>query len=338
MGLRLTKDNFDKIIDCLKKEYKIYAPKVMEGKGRFSDTDMTRYGEIDSIDEIEFSKKSDFSYKEVLLPITQTLFFFTEDKFSEASVEDKGAIIFLRSCDMHSLRRIDDIYLRNGFEDSYYKKLREKAKFIVMGCENSFDNCFCASMGTNKTDEYSAYIGLDNDYVLLDIKDEELLKIFEAVEGNKEDVLPKFVEENETKVSIPEGIDLNIIKSTMWNEYSERCIACGRCNFVCPTCTCFTMQDIFYKDNENAGERRRVWASCQVDGYTDMAGGHSFRKDKGQRMRFKVMHKVYDYKKRWGYHMCVGCGRCDDICPEYISFSECVNKLKDAVEEVKDNA
>ena len=207
-----------------------------------------------------------------------------------------------------------------------------------MGCENSFDNCFCVSMGTNKTDEYSAYIGLDNDEVLLDIKDEELSKIFEAVESNKEEVSPKFVEENETKVEVPEGIDLNIIKSTVWNEYSERCIACGRCNFVCPTCTCFTMQDVFYKDNENAGERRRVWASCQVDGYTDMAGGHSFRKDKGQRMRFKVMHKVYDYKKRWGYHMCVGCGRCDDICPEYISFSECVNKLKDAVEEVKDNA
>ncbi|MDZ4992831.1 anaerobic sulfite reductase subunit A [Clostridium perfringens] len=338
MGLRLTKDNFDKIIDCLKKEYKIYAPKVMEGKGRFSDTDMTRYGEIDSINDIEFSKKSDFSYKEVLLPITQTLFFFTEDKFSEASVEEKNILIFLRSCDMHSLRRIDDIYLRNGFEDPYYKKLREKAKFIVMGCENSFDNCFCVSMGTNKTDEYSAYIGIDKDEVLLDIKDEELAKIFEAVEANKEEVSPKFVEENETKVEVPEGIDLNIIKSTVWNEYSERCIACGRCNFVCPTCTCFTMQDIFYKDNENAGERRRVWASCQVDGYTDMAGGHSFRKDKGQRMRFKVMHKVYDYKKRWGYHMCVGCGRCDDICPEYISFSECVNKLKDAVEEVKDNA
>ncbi|HHD2751642.1 TPA: anaerobic sulfite reductase subunit AsrA [Clostridium perfringens] len=338
MGLRLTKDNFDKIIDCLKKEYKIYAPKVMEGKGRFSDTDMTRYGEIDSINDIEFSKKSDFSYKEVLLPITQTLFFFTEDKFSEASVEEKNILIFLRSCDMHSLRRIDDIYLRNGFEDPYYKKLREKAKFIVMGCENSFDNCFCVSMGTNKTDEYSAYIGIDKDEVLLDIKDEELAKIFESVEINKEEVSPKFVEENETKVEVPEGIDLNIIKSTVWNEYSERCIACGRCNFVCPTCTCFTMQDIFYKDNENAGERRRVWASCQVDGYTDMAGGHSFRKDKGQRMRFKVMHKVYDYKKRWGYHMCVGCGRCDDICPEYISFSECVNKLKDAVEEVKDNA
>ena len=65
-----------------------------------------------------------------------------------------------------------------------------------------------------------------------------------------------------------------------------------------------------------------------------MAGGHSFRGNKGQRMSFKVMHKVYDYKKRFGYHMCVGCGRCDDICPEYISFSSCINKLADAMEEV----
>lgn len=41
----------------------------------------------------------------------------------------------------------------------------------------------------------------------------------------------------------------------MWDEYDARCIACGKCNFVCPTCTCFTMQDIYYKENENVGER-----------------------------------------------------------------------------------
>ena len=123
----------------------------------------------------------------------------------------------------------------------------------------------------------------------------------------------------------------------MWDEYSERCIACGRCTFVCPTCTCNSMQDIYYSDNENVGERRRVWASCQVPGYTTMAGGHEFRKSNGEKMRFKIMHKVYDYKKRWGYHMCVGCGRCDDICPEYISVSGCINKLQDAMDEVNAN-
>jgi anaerobic sulfite reductase subunit A len=95
------------------------------------------------------------------------------------------------------------------------------------------------------------------------------------------------------------------------------------------------MQDIFYKENARTGERRRVWASCHVDGYMDMAGGMSFRKVNGQRMRYKVLHKIYDYKNRFGYHMCTGCGRCDDICPEYISYSACINKLAAAMEEVK---
>ena len=87
------------------------------------------------------------------------------------------------------------------------------------------------------------------------------------------------------------------------------------------------MQDIFYRDNDQAGERRRVWASCQVDGYSDIAGGISFRKDQGERMRFKVLHKVYHYKNRFGYHMCVGCGRCEEVCPEYISYIGCLHKL-----------
>ena len=119
----------------------------------------------------------------------------------------------------------------------------------------------------------------------------------------------------------------------MWQEYGSRCIGCGRCNFVCPTCTCFTMQDIFYKDNPKAGERRRVWASCQVDGYSDIAGGHSFRQNQGERMRFKVLHKISDYKKRFGYHMCVGCGRCENVCPEYISYIACLQKLKEKEEK-----
>ena len=128
-------------------------------------------------------------------------------------------------------------------------------------------------------------------------------------------------------VKLTKNITPETMKSELFKEYGNRCINCGRCNFVCPTCTCFTMQDIFYKDNEKNGERRRVWASCQVDGYTEIAGGHGFRGDNADRMRFKVMHKIHDFEKRFGYHMCVGCGRCDDVCPEYISYSNLVNRL-----------
>lgn len=335
MKIKLDKSSFNQGLEKLKSEYKILAPKTTPFKGTFSDTDITKYEEISTIEEIEFNKKSDFSYKEVLLPITQTLFYFTEDSFSEPKKEVKDAIIFLRSCDMHSLKRIDDMYLNNGFEDMYYKRVREGAKFIVIGCSESFENCFCVDMKSNKTDSYDAYIGFKDGEVYLDVKDEYLSGIFGELKTESLDVVPEFVEENNVRVNIPNNLDPKVMDSDMWKEYSQRCIACGRCNFVCPTCTCFTMQDIFYKDNEKTGERRRVWASCEVEGYTTMAGGHSFRQEKGQRMRFKVMHKVYDHKQRFGYNMCVGCGRCDDICPEYISFSNCVNKLNDAMDEVK---
>ncbi|OVE64432.1 anaerobic sulfite reductase subunit A [Clostridium diolis] len=335
MGYKLSKNDINKVFEDLSKEYVVYAPKLFEGEGSFSDTDRVRYGEIKTIDDIVFDQKAQYSYKEVLLPISQTLFYFTEDSIKEADAPKKGAIIFLRSCDLHALKRMDDIYLRNGQEDYYYKRIRENAKFILMGCENSFENCFCVSMETNKNDEYNAYLKVNGDNVYVDVKDEELGNLFKVDETL--DVKPDFVTENSVKVSITDNLSLDVMKSDMWKEYSARCIACGRCNFVCPTCTCFTMQDVFYTDNGKAGERRRVWASCHVDGYTNMAGGHSFRLDKGQRMRFKVLHKVYDYKKKWGYHMCVGCGRCDDICPEYISFSNCVNKLKDGMKEVADN-
>ena len=325
MGYKLNLENMNLALKELKKTYRIYAPKVFEGAGTFSDTDRVRYGEVSTIEEIEFDKKSSYSYKETILPTRQTFFFFNDDECKEAEVDERPALVFLRSCEIHSVKRIDDIYLRNGFEDIYYKKMRENA------------NCFCVSMGSNKTDEYNAYIKVDGQDVYLDVKDEEIAAILDYVEKEEKEVTPDFVTENPVKVNIPENLGLEVMKSTMWNEYNERCITCGRCNFVCPTCTCFTMQDITYKDNKNAGERRRVWASCHVDGYTDMAGGHSFRKEKGQKMRFKTLHKVYDYKKKWGYHMCVGCGRCDDICPEYISLSTIINKLEDAMNEVKNN-
>lgn len=334
MGFMIEVEKFDALLKNLQENYKIYAPVVMKGKGTFSDTDSIRYTEINSIKDVEFNKKSNFSPKEVLLPITQTLFYFTEDQCIEPKADEKNILIFLRSCDIHAVKRLDEVYIRNGFVDSYYKRLRDKVKFVLIECEASFENCFCVSMNSNSTEDYDLFVRLEKDKVYVECKNEELKHSF-----NKEqeaEVKPNFVLSNEIEVNIPENLDQRVFKSTMWKEYSERCIACGRCNFVCGTCTCFTMQDIFYKDNQSNGERRRVWASCMVDGYTDMAGGHSFRKEKGDRMRFRVMHKVYDFNKRFGYHMCTGCGRCDDVCPEYISFSNCINKLNDAMEEVKE--
>lgn len=335
MGYQLQAAELDRLLQSWQGQYRIYAPKRFRGGGRFSDTDCIRYGEIRSVDEIVFDEKSDYSFKEVLTPISQTLFFFTEGETKEADGPQKGAVIFLRSCDLHALRRLDDMYLHNGPADYYYQRLRENLKIVLMGCAHSFDNCFCVSMGTNESTDYDMSIDLAaNGTWLVDCKEPQWARQLEAAGCPQLDVAPAHVTENDVTVRIPENLTADVAKSTMWNEYDSRCIACGRCNFVCPTCTCFTMQDLYYTENGKAGERRRVWASCMVDGFTDVAGGGSYRKKNGERMRFKVLHKVLDYKQRNGYHMCVGCGRCDDICPEYISFSNCINKLENAMAEV----
>ena len=325
MGYNLLKENAEKILMQWSEKYDIFAPVLMEGEGCFSDTDIIRYGKINGLDDIVWTKKSDYSFKEILLAINETLFYFTEDQTTVPKGPEKDILIFLRSCDLHAVKRLDEIYLKNGFEDFYYQRVRERAKFILMGCETTCDSGFCVSMGTNKSDNYDAYIKVDGDQVYMDVKDEDLAAYI--VGEDKADVKPDFVTENKEKVTLPKNLSNESFTKEIWKEYGARCIACGRCNFVCPTCTCFTMQDIFYKDNAKVGERRRVWASCQIDGYTEMAGGHGFRKTQGDRVRFKVMHKIYDYEKRFGYPMCVGCGRCDDVCPEYISYSNLVNRL-----------
>lgn len=334
MGFKMKKEKFDALLQQWSAEYDVYAPVLYKGGSRFSDADCVRYGKIESVGDIVWDKKSLYSFKEVLMPISQTLFYFTEDTVKEAAGPKKGAIVFLRSCDLHAVKRLDDMYLGNGPEDYYYKRIREHIKFVLIGCKASFENCFCVSMGSNQSDNYDLAVSFDGDTCAIDCKDEDFVAALQAAADATADVVPAHVTENETKVTIPEGLDTRVINSKMWDEYDKRCINCGRCNFVCPTCTCFTMQDLYYTENGKVGERRRVWASCMVDGYTDVAGGGAYRKKNGQRMRFKVLHKVLDYKQRNGYHMCVGCGRCDDVCPEYISFSHCVNKLDGAMKEV----
>ena len=333
MGYLLKEEVMNAILGEWRRDYDIFAPVCLKGKGAYAGTDVVRYQCIKDWSEIVFDKKAQFSFKEVLLPMNQTLFYFTEDLVTEENLKEKGNLVFLRSCDLHAVKRLDEIYLRNGGEDYYYKRIREQTRFILMGCGESFDSCFCVDMGTNQSGDYDLCVNQRDGFLEVDNQNPEWKELLAKYASAEESITPDAVSENQVSVTISDQISLDVMNSKQWEEYSARCINCGRCNFVCPTCTCFTMQDIFYTDNGKVGERKRVWASCMVDGFTDMAGNISFRQDNGSRMRFKVLHKVYDYKKRNGYHMCVGCGRCDDICPEYISFSNCVNKLEHMVEE-----
>ncbi|PAB59979.1 anaerobic sulfite reductase subunit AsrA [Anaeromicrobium sediminis] len=334
MGLKMNYKEFNNALEELSRNYKIYAPINMNGKGRFSGTDVVGYGEINKIEDAVFGLKSYYSPKEIVFPIRQTLFYFGDDEVKEPKVDDKDTIILLRPCDINGIERLDSIFLHNGtYEDIYYKKLRDKVKFFMIECAEGFDTCFCVAMKANKTDNYSVGMRVKNGEIYLHIKDKDLEEVFGNL-GDEVDFKPDFIEKNKIEVNVPdpEKLTIDIFEHEVWKEYDERCIACGRCNTSCITCSCFTMQDVFYDSNQKVGERRRAWTGCHVDGFTDMAGGHSFRQKNGARMRFKTLHKVSDFHKRFGCNMTVGCGRCDDVCPQYISLSKCINKLYDIVE------
>lgn len=93
----------------------------------------------------------------MIYPISQTIFKFDENNCVETVTKDpKGIIIFMRPCDINGLKRLDNMFLANGgISDVYYKRMRDKVKIFMMECERSWDNCYCVSMGTNKTENYS---------------------------------------------------------------------------------------------------------------------------------------------------------------------------------------
>mgnify|MGYP004447593803 CR=1 FL=1 len=338
MGQRIDLKKVNEVFNALSKEYDIYAPKRFPKAGRYSDTDIVRYDIVTKAEEIVFDEKSDFPAKEVLGPISQTLFYFTEDEYRESKTSSKKILIFMRACDVNAMEHQNKIYLENGgYADVYYKRLQEKVKVVLMQCGTSLtDTCFCVSMGSNKTDEYAMAVKAEGKTWLVDVKDEALA----AFTGEEAEYTVEFPEENELTVKIPEiknkAVLTQLKKHPMWKEYNSRCISCGACTVACATCTCFTTTDITYGENPNAGERRRTSASCQIDGFTLVAGGHQYRPTAGDRMRYKVLHKFHDYKARFkDYHMCVGCGRCIDRCPEFISIAATVEKMGKAIEEIE---
>lgn len=339
MGYTLNTAQAGQVLAALRRDYTVYAPKRFRNQGRYSATDIIRYDEVERWEDIVWDVKSDYPAKEVLTPIQQAIFYFTEDEYRESKAPRKPILILARPCDINAQRVQARIYAGNGgYTDLYYERMRKLVRFALMECNGGDDTCFCVSMGANKTDDYSLALKFSEEGVQVQVADDAFAPYFS--EMPQADYTPAFVEENELKVTLPDLEDREVRKALkthpMWKEYNSRCISCGSCTVACSTCTCFTTRDVIYGDNPEVGERRRVTSSCQIAGFDQMAGQREFRSTAGDRMRYKVLHKFHDYKARFeDSHMCVGCGRCTHRCPELISISATLNKVSAAVDEIK---
>lgn len=339
MSKFLHNDELESAITRLKKDFNVMAPVYEHFGGRFAHTDNLVYKQVDSYDQIVWTEKSHFSPKEVIFPITETLFWFNHQELKESTIDPRPTLVFLRTCDINALKSLDYMFLKNGGNpDFYYQRLRKKLTLVLIECHESFEHCFCVSMNANTTDNFSASFHFSNDGAAIYFQDETLAPYFEDL-GQASNHRPQFVTHNPVSVTTPDKVCHDpakireiLLHNVVWDEYDSRCIGCGRCTTSCPTCTCFSVYDVSYNQAQGVGERRRQQASCMVGNFTDMAGGHQFRKKTGERLRYRALHKVNDFKAIEGQdHMCVGCGRCVDRCPQYIAFSKVINKMTECV-------
>ena len=125
--------------------------------------------------------------------------------------------------------------------------------------------------------------------------------------------------------SIVEKLD-TIFESSLWKEIAERCLGCGTCTYLCPTCHCFDMQD---EHTLSDGARVRVWDACMTAEYTLQASGYNPRPMRSNRMRNRIMHKYNYYPKNFDVIACVGCGRCIDNCPVNIDIIDIILRAKE---------
>ena len=313
----------------MKKIEKEKLLKHLEGKG-----DLVRLDEARQ-DPLSATKSSHLPREELLL-----LFRLNGDKGVEIRApEGKGGkILFgVPPCEARAVDLLDLTFLKDRIDPYYERKRRENVLF-VLACNKPRSTCFCTSFG------YGPFSGKYGDVFMVDIGDNLLVdpvteKGSKALEGLElEEATPSDLEKMEslkrsaegaiTTVNI-EGISEKLKKmflDEIWADLAFKCVNCGACTYVCPTCYCFDIQDV---ERTNWGYRERVWDSCMFPIYSLETSGHNPRPTGVERMRNRIMHKFSYYPELYGEYGCVGCGRCIRACPVNFDIREALETLKE---------
>jgi formate hydrogenlyase subunit 6/NADH:ubiquinone oxidoreductase subunit I len=333
----IKKESVADFINYLLPNYRVVAPVELE--------DRFAFGEILDPAEVRLAYTTTIlPPKKYLLPPREVLFSF--DRSNGGPVEQIGlerpTVIFgVHTCDLHAIQLLDLVFA-TGYPDPNYLDRRRNTLIVSIECLSPCDeNSFCKSMGTLTADEgYDVHLIDLGEAFTVDAgtaAGEELLAGFGGFEPASHETMlrlnqvlsekwPKFPYRLDFDVSdLPSLLSLSM-KSPLWNELGERCLACAACTNVCPTCFCFDVQDEVDLDLQH-GRRIRIWDSCQLDDFATVAGGHNFRKSKALRQRHRFMRKGKYILEAHHQLGCVGCGRCARACLVDITPVSVFNEL-----------
>jgi formate hydrogenlyase subunit 6/NADH:ubiquinone oxidoreductase subunit I len=250
-------------------------------------------------------------------------------------------VLGVHTCDLHAIQLLDRVF-EQGYPDQHYLRRRARVTLVSIEClKPCMQHSFCKSMGTlSVTEGFDLHLTDLGDDFAVDVGTEEgeaLLAGFgQARKANEDDYRHVTRVIGEKWPRFPLRLDFDVTElpsllstsydSKLWDELGERCLACGMCTNVCPTCYCFNVQDEV-DFTLSAGKRFRVWDSCQLDRFATVAGGHNFRASRANRQRHRFFRKGKYQTDAYGLVGCVGCGRCAQACLVHITPVDTFNGL-----------
>jgi len=243
------------------------------------------------------------------------------------------AVIGVRACDLAALALQDRHFLGRPEPDPWYKARRERLFLVGVDCTHPADTCFCASTGDGPALEYGYDLGLSEiteGFLVLPGSPVggALLAALELEPATLEQLDRASAEVMEAAAHQTRALPSRRLRDELyrrlddarWQEVAERCLACGNCTSVCPTCYCFRAEQEGPLDGSQA-EQLRLWDSCFNRTHGSVRD-HVIRPNVSDRYRQWVTHKLAGWHDQFGRSGCVGCGRCISWCPAGIDLTE----------------